>query len=529
VVLYELLAGALPLDLRQVPWDQIPRRLREQDAPRPSIKLRMLGLESKVTALYRGVDPPSLARQLRGDLDAITLKALEKERSRRYASPSELAADVNRYLRHETVIARPASAWYRTGKYIRRHRIGVTVATAAVLLALSGAVVQTIELGRITRERDRANRITDFMKKMFKVADPSEARGASVTAREILDKASKEIDSGLDRDRELQAEMMLVMGNVYEGLGLYSRAHPLLERSADIRRGILGPEHLDTLRSMNDLSITLREEGRFAEAEKLDRNLVDVERRVLGPEHPATLESLNNLAATLRDQGRPVEAEKWLREALDIRRRVLGPDNPDTLRLMNNLGNLFEQEGSYAQAEKLYRETLDGYRRVLGPEHPETLGTMSNLGETLRQEGHAPEAEKLLRGVLDVQRRVLGPEHPDTLGTIGFLAGSLASEGHYPEAEKLYRETRDVERRVLGPDHAATAESTYNLGVVTALQGRKDEAFSLLHEALDHGLPPDDALGMENDNLLSRLHGDPRFHTLVEHARQLAAQAGKAN
>ena len=160
---------------------------------------------------------------MRGDLDAITLKALEKDRSRRYATPSELAADIGRDLRNEPVLARPASATYRARKYVRRHRLGVSVAAIAVALLVSVAVAQAFELRRIKRERDRADRVTEFMTGMFQVSDPSEARGNDIRTREILDKAAKDIDAGLAKDPELQAQMMHVMGKVYLASGSTQR------------------------------------------------------------------------------------------------------------------------------------------------------------------------------------------------------------------------------------------------------------------------------------------------------------------
>jgi non-specific serine/threonine protein kinase/serine/threonine-protein kinase len=193
VVLYELLVGALPLDFSTTPQDQLSRRLRDEDAPRPSTRLRTLGEQSGLTARNRAADVLTLARQLRGDLDAITLKALEKDRARRYATPVELAADIGRYLRNEPILARPAGAGYRARKYIRRHRLGVGATAAAAAVLISFAVAQGIELRRTRRERDRADRVTEFMAGMFKVSDPSEARGNDIRAREILDKASKEI------------------------------------------------------------------------------------------------------------------------------------------------------------------------------------------------------------------------------------------------------------------------------------------------------------------------------------------------
>src|SRR6202022_1797291 len=227
-----------------------------------------------------------------GDLDCITIKALEKARARRSGTPSELAADITRYLRNEPVVARPASRGYRLRKYVRRHRVVVATAGALAILLVAFAVMQAVQLRRITRERDRANRITDFMTNMFKVSDPSEARGNSITAREILDKASKDIDTGLAKDPELQAQMMNVMGMVYDSLALFSRAQPLLTRALDIRRRVLGPQNPETITSMDDLGWVLVEQGRYAEAEKLLSETLETSRRVLGPDHPNTLQAM---------------------------------------------------------------------------------------------------------------------------------------------------------------------------------------------------------------------------------------------
>jgi len=653
VVLYELLVGALPLEFHKLSYDEILRRMREEEAPRPSTKLRTLGEQSGSTAQNRGSDPPALARQLHGDLDAIALKALEKERVRRYATPSELAADIGRYLRHEPVWARPASAAYRSGKYVRRHRVGVAVAAGLLVVLIAFAVAQTLQLRRTTRERDRADRIAAFMTGMFKVSDPSAARGAKITAREILDKASKEIDTGLSNDPELQAEMMQIMGEVYDHLGLYYQAEPLLTRAAGIRRRVLGPRNPDTLTSMSSLGQNLREQGRYVEAEKLDRDILDIRRRFMGPEHPDTLkslselanvvnqagrypeaeklhrevldirrrvlgpehpdtlksmdhladvinsagryaeaekldretleirrrilglehpdtlESMNNLANALDEQGSHAQAEQLQRGAVDIRRRVLGPEHPDTLKSMNNLANIIYSEGRYVESEKLDREILEIRRRVLGPEHPDTLASMDDLATALEIEGRPAEAEKLNRHTLEIKRRVLGPEHPDTLTSMSNLAAVLNDVGHYTEAERLSRETLDIRRRVLGPEHPDTLESminlddaltregrygeaeklnretleslrrvlgpehpntaisTYNLAYIMAHKGKRGEAFSLLLQAVNHGLPAAGDLGIEKDPRLKPLHGDPRFAALVAGAKARAAAAQK--
>ncbi len=486
VVLYELLVGALPLDFRKLAFEEMLRKLRDEDAPKPSTKLRTLGDESTATAHKRRTEPATLGRQLRGDLDSITLKALEKDRSRRYGTASELAGDLGRYLRNEPVSATPANIAYRARKYIRRHRVGVAAAAALVLLLASFAITEGFQLRRIMRERDRADRITNFMTSMFKVSNPSEARGSKVTVREILDKASKDIGTGLANDPALQAQMMNVMGTVYFNLGLYSQAYPLLARALEIRTRILGLENPDTLKSMNDLGTTLDEQGRYIEAERLHRQVLDSRRRILGPDHPDTLASMNNLANSLGEQARYQEAEKLIRQAINVESRVFGPDDKNTTGSRENLAITLDQEGKFSEAETLEQEVLSVRRRVLGAGHPDTLRSMSNVGATLMH------------------------------------------TGNYAEAEKLEREVQDLQIRVLGRDHPDTAETTYNLATIAAHLGRRDEALLLLREALDNHLDVETMLGLEKESDLKVLHGDPRFEALVTDARRRAASAANA-
>ncbi|MBV8551347.1 MAG: serine/threonine protein kinase [Acidobacteriaceae bacterium] len=480
VILYELMVGVLPLDFRKLPFDEIVRKLREEDAPRPSTKLRTLGRQSTITAQNRRTEVRTVVRQLHGDLDAIALKALEKDRSRRYGSALELAADIERHLRNQPVTARPASVGYRARKYFLRHRLGVVAAASFVLLLAVFAITEAVQVRRVTRERDRADRITAFMTGMFKVTNPSEARGRNITAREILDKASKEVDKGLANDPELQAQLMYVMGIVYRGLGLYTESRSLLTQSLAIRRRILGLENPATLTSMNALAHTIRLQGQYAEAEKLTRQTFELRRRLLGPEHPDTLASMDDLAVVLRYEGHFAEAEKLSREVLAVRRRLISPENPALEESMNNLAIALIEQGHYAEAEKLERETVDLRRRLLGSNHPSTLQSMNNL------------AMMLLR------------------------------ERKYGEADSLQREVLGILRRVYGPDHPKTAQAEYNLACIVSHMGQPDQALLLLRGAIDHGLVRFLALGMGKDPDLSPLSTDPRFEALVAYARQHA-------
>jgi non-specific serine/threonine protein kinase/serine/threonine-protein kinase len=576
VILYQLLAGVLPFEvkeLRAAGLEEILRVIREREPLKPSTRIRSLGQASAASAETRQEEPQSFIRHLQGELDWVTMKALEKDRTRRYGSPAELSADIGHYLRNEPVLAHPPSAAYHASKFVRRHGWAVAAAASAVVLLIAFAATMAFQARRIAAERDRASRqaeaaqrIANFMKGMFIVSDPSQARGNSITARQLLDGASKEVDAGLAKDPETQAQLMDVMGEVYESLGLYPQAQPLFEHALDIQRRVHGPRNPETLKSMNDLGWLLNDEGQYAEAEKLEREALDIGRKVLGQEDRETLKSMRELGATLHREGRYAEAEKMEREELEIERRVLGPEHPDTLKTLNNLGGLLRDKGSYAEEEKIERDVLDIRRRVfgaehpqtlmtlnnlastlnhekrhaeaesinrqvldirrrvLGPEHPETLRTMSDLALTIQDQGRFPEAEKILREVLEIRRRVLGPEHPDTLTTIDNLAVNLGMAGRYAEAAKLQREELDIDRRVLGPEHPSTAMAEYNLACTEAHEGHKEQALSLLRDAVDHGLPPWGDLAIDKDPDLISLHSDPRFAAAVADAKDRAAQ-----
>ena len=439
VVLYVLLTGSLPFDTKKKPVHEVLRQLREEDPPRPSTRVGQKKDSSASSAAERGTEPGQLVSFLQGDLDWIAMKALEKDRDRRYGTPSELATDISRYLTNEPVTARPASAGYRLQKYVRRHRIAVAVAAGLVLLLAGFATLQAMQLRRITRERDRADRVTEFMSGMFKVSDPSEARGNSITAREILDKSAKDIDSGLAKDPELQAQMMEVMGNVYKNLGLYSRADSLLKNSSETWARTLGPKDPQTLNSLDELGWTLSREGRYAESEKLQRKVLELRTQVMGPDHPGTARSMAHLAEALGYQARYPEAEKLYRQALEIRRRNLGPEHPDTLSSIHSLTTTLDGQGKYAEAEALQRQVVEVRRKVLGPEHPDTLLSLNGLAWTLAAEGQYIEAEKVQREIVNIRQRILGPEHPLTLKSINSLVSTLIALQRYAEAETLQR------------------------------------------------------------------------------------------
>jgi non-specific serine/threonine protein kinase/serine/threonine-protein kinase len=529
VILYELLVGALPFDtktLRTAGLDAILRTIREEPPPKPSTKVRLMGAGSAASAERRSEEPNSLARRLQGELDWIALKALEKERARRYGTASELAADVRRYLRNEPVVAGPASAAYRMRKYAARHWFGMAAAAVVTGLLIAFAVTQAVQLRRIQRERDRANRVTDFMTQMFKVVDPGEARGNTITAREVLDKASKEIDTGLAKDPELQAQLLYTMANVKMNLGLYQQAEEQFRRTVEIRQKTLGPNHVETLRatdrialmlyrqgqydravtleretleklrklygtengatleSMNDYGLFLQASGNREEGERVDREAIDIERRVLGDDAPLTLTTMSNLAIVLHLRGRYAEAEQIFRTVYETRKRSLGAGAPDTITAGGNLALTIAAQGRLAEAEALDREMLQQLIRVLGPEHAFTLNIMNNLADVLISEGKLPEAEKLNRETLEISQRVLGSEHPETIITFANLCSTLATEGAGQQAEKMCAQVVELRKRVLGPEHPDTLKAMINFAAVLGMEKKYAEAEKAGREAL---------------------------------------------
>lgn len=565
-VLYVLLTGSLPFAPppgKKQTLAEILNQLREEDPPRPSTRTRVQSESANTAAGARGMESGQLARMLSGDLDCIAMKALERDRDQRYGTPSELSTDIRRYLNNEPVVARPASLGYRLRKYVRRHRGGVAVAAGLVLLLAGFTGMQAVQLRRITRERDRANRITEFMTNMFKVLDPSEARGNTVTAREVLDKASKDVDTGLSSDPELQGDLMAAMANTYFNLGLHQQALQLLEQAARIESRVLGPNNPKTLQVMSLQGLILQRLGHYVESEKLLRETWERQNRSLGTENTSTLVTLDRLGETLTVERRYAEAEKMQRQVLEMRRRTDAPNNDELLQAMDELAYTLLRKGSYAEAEQLQREVLEAARNAHGEDYPLTLREMDNLSLTLDAEEKYAEDEELLRHALELHLRVFGPRHPRTLGIMNNLATVLLDENRYADAEKMYRQILDIRRSVSGPESPAVIHTLgllgvtladqkrfpeaeklfqqaialaakqpgqvllsmtqYNFACAAAVAGHDDEALTYLRQAIDGGYG--NAAQLSSDADLKSLRKDPRFAVLIEQVRKRDTEA----
>lgn len=505
VVLYELLVGSLPVEPREVggmPEFFAQLAMRETDPPSPSIRLSSLGNQQRAIAEFRHTDLRSLVRQLRGDLDWIVMKAIDKDRLRRYETANGLAMDIERYLRDEPVVARPPSVLYKVGKFVRRHKGGVVAGVVVTIVLVVGIVATSVALVRASRaeaaaerEAEAAKQVSDFLVGLFQVPDPGVARGHTITAREVLDRGAEEIAAELGDQPVVQARLMATMGEVYTNMGLLEEAEPLLERALAIREEVLGPNHLNVAASLERLAAHRKERGSFAEAERLLQRAIAIREMHLGPNHPDVARGLAELGGDYAQQGRYADAEAVLRRALTINERALSPNDPELLPILNNLGILLWQEQKYAEAQPYFERSLAMREEALGPDHPRVATGHNNLGGLYFRLERYQEAERAYERALAIWEKVLEPNHPDIAKALNNLAEVYWVQGRYAESERYFRRALQIKEEAFTENHPSVAVSLHGLANLYRDQGRFQEAEPLYRRALAirrSSLEPDD-------------------------------------
>jgi len=461
VLLFQLLAGAWPYRPRDRSVLSLERAVLEQDPDRPSVVA--------TRAERRATSPAGLRRQLRGDLDNVVLMALRKEPDQRYASVQHLRDDLRRHRERRPVSARPATWGYRTRRFVRRHRVGVA-ATAVVTGALLAGLAGTAWQARVaSREARRADRVREFVVRLFEVSDPDRSKGDSITARALLDEGARRIASELESEPALRAEMLAVLGGIYLKLGTYDRARSLLEEALAVREAGSGTRRLNIAQSAADLAALLYEQGEYPRAEELTRRALAVRREVLGPDDTLVAASMTDLAAILGAQGQDDEAERLYRAGLEIDRRhgalaLVGTD-------LNNLSVALWRRGKYDAALPLAEEALALRRRLYGDEHTDVAISLHQLGTMLMATGDLEGAERRYRESLALRRKLLGDNHPHVAITLHMLGQLLRQRGRLEESEQAHREALAIRRAAFGDDHVITAASMNELGIVLYSRG----------------------------------------------------------
>jgi len=494
VLLYELLTGKTPFDAKKLlsyGIEEMRRAIREYEPRRPSTRLTTMEEgELTTTARRRQTDAPKLVHLLRGDLDWIVMKCLEKDRTRRYETANGLAMDVKRHLENEPVVARPPSTAYRLQKSWRRNKTAFTAAALIVVVLLAATGISVWQAIRAKRAETLAKQrlaesetISKFLTEVFQSPDPARD-GHTITVVDILGAAARKLDTELADQPARRTKLQATLGSTYYALGLYREAIPLQKKVRDYYVDASGSEDPDTLSAVHKLANSFDADGRRDEALKLREQVLALRRKVLGPENPDTLSAMNNLANSYDWAGRRDEALKLREEVLTLRRKVSGPEHPDTLQVMHNLANSYDDAGRRDEALKLREQVLALRRKVLGPEHPGTLSAMSNLAVSYGEAGRWDEAVKMLEEVLALRRKLSGPEHPETLRAMNNLAFAYDEAGRRDEALQLREEVLALYRKVSGPEHPNTLLAMQNVATSYDEAGRRDEALKLREEVL---------------------------------------------
>lgn len=489
VLLYVLLTGVLPFEpetLREGGIEQIRKMIRETDPKTPSTRLTKLGEAAEKIAESRRTKIETLARRLHRELEWIPLKAMRKERTERYRSASELADDIENYLRGNPLIAGPLTAAYRLRKFVRRNRAFVTGIAAVLAVLVAGVIISISFAVRAERARAEAQAVSDFLRSsVLGSFNLRNAMGKEITVRSILDATSQKLE-GKFRDQPLfEASVRQELASAYGLLGLFEPAELHAKRVIEIRRTELGTEHIDTVTSVFALGWLYMLQSRYSEAEPLLTKALAGFKLALGEGHRDRLFCMAFLGWVYNYRGRFPEAEELFTEALATAHRVGGAEHKQAPFLLYGLGFTHRMQGRYEEAERLYLSGLEISRRVRGERDQDTLFLMHGLGELRRDQGRYAEAEKLLHEALAHRRETWGEEHPDTLYTMAALGLVYHSQGRYEEAESLFVKALDTSREVLGEEHFATMVSMYGLGELYLSQRRYDEAEALLTDAWD--------------------------------------------
>ena len=443
------------------------------------------------------------ARRLRGDLETIVRKALEKDADRRYKSAAALSDDVGRYVASQPIQARPPSTAYVLRKFAGRNRAFVGAAAGVFLALAVGAGVSAWQAGKATREARKAEAVNAFLHEMFAAASPMSMtredpdRGRKITVHQILDEAGRRLESGdLADQQEVEAAVRLTIGTTYRDLGDYESARAHLARSLEIRERTLRDDDPEIAESLDALAEVLQLEGELEEPEPMFQRALDIRRQRLGSEDAATAATLHNLGDLFHAQGRTEEAEATLRSAVALRRKVLGPDHVDTAASLNALASVLQARGEIDQAEDLLRQALEIRRSRLGDRHPEVARTLHDLALILDDRGDLEGAESALRESVDIWRDLLGDSHTFLWAALANLGVVLKDQGKLGDAEDTLRESLEVLRRNVGGDEPSVGASLYNLARVQQAQGKLPEAeanaresLGILREALPPGHP----------------------------------------
>ncbi len=480
VVLYELLTGQRPYRVTRSAPSEWEHAILEQEPVRPSARVASrLGAgesEARDEAAAIGPQPRQLRRRLRGDLDRIVLKALQKEPERRYASAEALAADIRRHLEGLPVSAHGDSLTYRGAKFVRRHRVGVAAAALIFLSLFAGLVGTTAQARRASREARKAAAVKDFLKSLFSASDPAQAQGKERTARQLLENGARRIETELKDQPEVQSEVARLIAAVYQGLGDYDRAASLLRADIDRRRNLDGAQSVELAQSLAGLADAFYEQGRFDEAAPIYDEALAIQRARRGQLSPEVAELLWDIAGVKRSLGDLDAAEALQKQSLAIYSQTKGSDSKEAMSVRESLAITYAHRDRFGDAAAAMEPVIAWCDRHYGPDHPDTLNARYNRAGYLVPLDRTAEPSRIAEDVIARQRRVLGARHARLALSLRLLARARGAAGHAEDAQAPIAEALAIHRASLGPTNPQVAVDLAWQGAIEAEAGRLVEA-----------------------------------------------------
>ncbi len=489
LILYNLLSGCKAHSFKNKSLTETEQIILEEKAKKPSYKLSEIDINNlKQIAENRSVGPKKLIQELRGDLDTITINALQKEPAQRYQSVVEFREDIDRYLEGLPIHSRKQSIPYRTAKFLKRNQLPVATVTIFVAMLVSFFIFYNLSIteqrNEAQKEALKAAQITSFLVDLFEANDPTQFQGESLTAWQLLEQGEERIKL-LEGQPEVQAQMFEVTGQIYRKIGQFDRSEELLTNALDIRKDILDDNHTETISVYNELGLLYSDLGNFEKSDSLLRLALELQLSDVSPSTTMLAETKFNLAYILRRMGNYDEAEDLYRQSYDLRNRLYGQNHESTIASMSSLGVTLLNKGNYSESEKIFRDVLELRKDLIGPIHPDLAMSMNNLGATLLTVGRFKEAEDLFIESLAMRRMLLGDMHPKVALTMNNLGISLMEQGHFDNAYEHIQQALSIRTTVLGDDNINTAISKFSLGELFLYTERPSDAQKVLTEAYD--------------------------------------------
>jgi tetratricopeptide (TPR) repeat protein len=496
VLLFELLTGSTPFEtgeLLQTGLDEIRRVIREVEPVRPSARLGRLAPEQlAAVARHRKIDSARLIRTVRGDLDWIVIKALEKDRTRRYETANGLALDVKRFLNNETVSARPPSSLYRFQKTVARNKLVFAGAGVVAVLLVVSLIVVSVSLARERQvrleadsDKQKANQVTQFLETMLRGVGPSVALGRDTTLlREVLDQTADRVGE-MTNQPAVEAELLDLIGTLYSEVGNYRRAEDMLNSAVAIRRSVLGPESADTATSLNNLGLAYMAEGKLPESESAHREAFRIRKKIFGADNAQTATSLNDLSCAYRQEGRLADAESMAREALAVRQKLFTNESFEVADSLRNLCIILGDEGKWEESEEKARQVLMIRQKLFGTEHPEVASALDDLAWAVGARGKLAEAQKLEQQALAMRLKLLPENHPDVALSLYLVGDRMRQRDDLQSADSILSAAYSVQRKVLGEGDPDLFYTLRSLGLALESEGKLPESEQVHRQALD--------------------------------------------